>query len=117
MRSRLIFFCCVMMACTNSTTIPRGIIPPPKMEAVLYDVIRADEMADFSGIMDSTYRKFSRRTSLYDSIFHIHAITKEGFKSSLDFYQGRPDLLKIILDTLQKRADTTIPVVKPVKPL
>ena len=110
------FLCCVVFACTTSTAVPKGVMPPAKMEAVLYDVIRADELTDFSSIMDSTYRKFSKRTSLYDSIFHIHAITKEGFKTSLAFYQGRPDLLKTILDTLQKRTDT-IPLIKPVKAL
>ncbi|MDQ6609171.1 MAG: DUF4296 domain-containing protein, partial [Bacteroidota bacterium] len=78
----LLFTCLQLLACSNSTTVPKGILPPKKMEAVLYDVIRADELVDFSSITDSTYTKFTKRTALYDSIFHLHAISKEGFKQS-----------------------------------
>lgn len=78
------------------------------MEAVLYDVITADELADFSVMQDSTFRLLSKRTSIYDSIFQAHSITKEGFKKSLKFYQGRPDLLKTILDSLQRKSDSAI---------
>ncbi|HVF82317.1 MAG TPA: DUF4296 domain-containing protein [Flavisolibacter sp.] len=99
-----------VLSCAQGTSVPEEILPPPKMEAVLYDVISADELADFSVMRDSTYRVLSKRTSLYDSIFSFHSIDKESFKKSLQFYQGRPDLLKKIFDSLQKRSDTAIAV-------
>lgn len=107
----LLLFLLVIFSC--SKPVPKGVFPPQKMEAVLYDVIRADELADFSTIMDSTYRNFSKRAALYDSIFHIHSISKEDYKKSMQFYQSRPDLLKEILDSLYTKttppkADTTI---------
>ncbi len=86
-----------LLSCADGTKVPAEILPPTKMEAVLYDVISADELADFSGLMDSTYLIFSKRASLYDSVFSFHSTNKENFKKSLQFYQGRPDLLKTIL--------------------
>lgn len=98
---------CLCCSCSNETKVPDGILKPAQMEAILYDVIQADELVDFSLIQDSAYRVFSKRTALYDSLFHIHSITKEGFAKSLKFYQDRPDLLKTMLESLQKKADTT----------
>lgn len=96
-----------LTACSGTVSVPSTVLPPKKMEAVLYDVVRADEMVDFFSIMDSTYRTPNKRTNLYDTIFQLHAINKEVFKKSLEFYQTRPDLLKAIFEALQKRSDTT----------
>ena len=104
---RLLFLALVLCACSGTPSVPRGVMPPQKMEAVLYDVIRADETVDFLQISDSTYRIFSRRVALYDTVFQLHAIRKEDFQKSLRYYQGRPDLLKGILDDLQKKATDT----------
>jgi uncharacterized protein DUF4296 len=40
---------------------------------------------------------------LYEQVFRIHNITKNEFQKSLDFYQARPDLLKIIFDSISSR--------------
>jgi hypothetical protein len=103
----LLFLSFFFYACSGSPSVPKGVMPPKKMEAVLYDVIRADEMVDFLQMNDSTYRMFSRRTSFYDTIFQLHAVKKEDFQKSLTYYQGRPDLLKVILDDLQKKVTDT----------
>jgi hypothetical protein len=109
----LIFFPLFLIACSNRVSVPENILPPGKMEAVLYDMIRADEMVDFQGIMDSSYRTLTKRTSFYDTIFSIHSINKETFQKSILFYQARPDLLKPIFDSLQKKAADTILQKKP----
>lgn len=95
-----------LAACSDRGSVPSTVLPPKEMGAVLYDVVRADEMVDFFSVMDSTYRTLNKRTNLYDTIFQLHAINKETFKKSLEFYEGRPDLLKSIFDSLQKRVDT-----------
>ena len=102
-----LFVALVAWSCSGEK-IPKEVLPPEKMGAVWYDVILADELTDFSSLTDSTFRKFSKRTALYDSIFHIHAITKEQYRKSEKFYQDRPDLLKKILADMQKRVDTTM---------
>lgn len=96
----------ILYSCAGES-VPKGIFPPKKMESVLYDIVHADELVDFSMITDSTYRLPSKRYALYDSIFHIHNITKEDFNKSYQYYQGRPDLLKEILETLHTKTDTS----------
>ena len=104
----------VIAACSGSSR-PKEVLPPEKMQAVLYDVIRADEMIDFLKYSDSTYKPFSRRTALYDTIFQLHSVKKETFQKSLAFYQGRPDLLKEIIEGMRKKiTDSTTVSPKPV---
>ena len=102
-------FSLFLFACSGSS-VPKDVLPQAKMEAVLYDVIRADEMVDLLKLSDSTWQPFARRTALYDTIFQLHSVKKEEFQSSLRFYQGRPDLLKEILEELQKKVTDTVTV-------
>lgn len=96
-----------LIACSG-TSVPSGVLPPEKMEAVFYDIIRADELVDFRKMIgDSTYNQFNNRTALYDTIFQLHSVRKEAFQKSLRYYQGRPDLLKEIFDDMQKRSSDT----------
>ena len=95
-------------ACSGGPAVPKEVLAPAKMGAVLYDVIRADEMTDFLRMSDTTYQHFAKRTALYDTVFQLHSVSKETFQKSMRYYQGRPDLLKQIFDDLQKKAhDTT----------
>ena len=104
---RLLCLSLVLFSCASKVAVPKDVISPDKMERVMYDVIRADELVDFSITIDSSYRNFSKRTALYDSIFSFHAVSKEYYQKSLQFYQSHPDLLKAILESLQKKTDST----------
>ena len=107
MRYFLFFLCFFNCACSGYS-VPEGVLPPDKMEQVLYDVVRADEMVDFLRLSDSSWQRFSRRTLLYDSVFALHGLKKETFQKSLSYYQGRPDLLKDIIEAMHEQAtDTT----------
>jgi len=111
---RFFFLLSVFLIACSGSSVPRGVLPPEKMEAVFYDVIRADELVDFRKmIADSTYKQFSNRTALYDTIFQLHSVRKEAFQKSLRFYQSRPDLLKEILDAMQKHSSDTTRQNKP----
>ena len=114
---RLLLLSLLFASCAGDK-VPKEIFPPAKMQAILFDVIRADELVDFVALQDSAYRDFTKRSALYDSIFHIHAISKEDFRKSLQYYQGRPDLLKGILDSLhaQTESKTDTMMKKPIKP-
>lgn len=94
--------------CSCSGEVPKGVMPPQKMEAVWYDILRADEWTDFARLQDSTFLPFSKRASLYDSLFRLHQISKEDYRKSMAFYQSRPDLLKEILQSLRTKSDTAL---------
>ena len=112
----LLLFSIGFFSCSGSS-VPKGVLPPDKMEAVLYDVIRVDELVDFRKMTgDSTYRLFENRTALYDTVFQLHTVKKDEFQKSLRFYQSRPDLVKEILEDLQKKVtDTAQQVKEPVR--
>jgi hypothetical protein len=103
----LVCFAILLLGCSDGASVPENVLSSQKMKDVLYDVVRADEMVDVLKLRDSTYQRFNRRTALYDSVFAIHGITKDDFKKSLDYYESRPDLLKQVLDDMQKKAIDT----------
>lgn len=99
---------CLVWASCSGESVPKDVLPPEKMQAVMYDMIRVDEMVDFLRMSDSAYQPFSKRTSLYDTVFGLHHVTKERFQQSLKYYQGRPDLLKEMISDLHATiTDTT----------
>ena len=97
-----------LYACSTKQSVPKDILPPAKMQSILWDTFRADEMALYYQFKDSSYARLTKREELYQKIFQVHHITKDQFKRSLQFYQSRPDLLKTILDSLQKQSDKAL---------
>jgi hypothetical protein len=92
------------ISCKSS--IPENIIPPKKMQAVLWDVMQADELAEYYTSSDSTFKGLARHVDYYQKVFAIHKITKNDFTSSLKYYQEHPASLKPILDSLQQFGQT-----------
>ena len=88
-----------IFSCKSS--IPKDILSPKKMQAVLWDVLQADEMAQYYSTTDSSFNGLEKHADYYYRIFAIHKISKQDFKRSISFYQNHPALLKPILDSLQ----------------
>jgi hypothetical protein len=70
------------------------------MQWVLYDVMRADEMGDHVRTKDSSLG-IEVYTDAYQQIFGIHKISREDFTRSMNYYEGRPEEFKPILDSIQ----------------
>jgi hypothetical protein len=104
MKPIYVFFLCLLFtACSKPE--PKNILPEKKMRAVMWDIMRADEVADYYGGMDTAMRKWTIRAAYYKEIFQLHSITEQDFKRSLAYYQNHPTDLQLILDSLQARAD------------
>ena len=88
-------------ACIRDNKVPRDIIPQNQMRNIMWDLMRADAYVTDFVMKDSTCDKKAESTKLYEKIFDIHATTRETFKKSLTFYQNRPDLFKVISDSLR----------------
>ena len=89
----------VIFSCQSS--VPKDVLPPKKMQAVLWDVMQADEMAEYYSVKDSSFRRLDKHADYYQQIFSLHKITKEDFTKSLSYYENHPAALKSILDSLQ----------------
>lgn len=99
-------FLLLLLSCTGKPSVPDGVLAEDKMVRVLFDVIRADELVDLYTINDSLYRLAARRRAVYDTIFHLHALSNETFQKSMRYYQDHPVLLKEVLDSVQQRIET-----------
>lgn len=89
------------------------------MRKIMWDLLRADAYAANFIMVDSTRDWKAESAILYEKVFAIHLTTQEAFKKSLKFYESRPDLLKIITDSLradEKRVQTYPDPKKPQPP-
>lgn len=103
MRTGLLIVCSlfIITGCKNKNRIPSGIIPPKKMQAILWDMMRADQfLSDFVLNKDSGLDKRAESIQLYGKVFAIHHISKEQFGESFSFYKTHPALFKVIMDSL-----------------
>ena len=113
MRSGLVWtlvICLLMVACSNDGAVPKDILPPARMQNVLWDLIQADKFSVLFLSKDSAKNVKEERIRLYEDVFRIHHISKEEFEKSYKFYLSRPDISKVMFDSLaafanRKRAD------------
>lgn len=95
----ILFFAVFIFSCKSS--VPDDVLPPKKMQAVLWDVMQADAMAEYYAMNDSTFTGLSKHVDYYQKVFSIHKISKEDFIRSLTYYENNPARLKPILDSIQ----------------
>ena len=87
--------------CIQDKKIPKDILQQNEMRKIMWDLMRADAYVANFIMKDSTKNQKEESAILYEEIFKIHSITREIFKKSLAFYEGRPDLFKTISDSLR----------------
>jgi hypothetical protein len=102
-----ICFCLLVsvLGCTRKDGLPKEIMPRDQMESILWDMVQADEYSIQYLAKDSATKNVKKETvQLYGEVFRIHHVSKDEFQKSFDYYLGRPDLTKKMLDTLSERA-------------
>ena len=97
--------------CKNKNGISNSVLPQKKMQAILWDMMRADQfLADYVLNKDSSLNKTTESLKYYQQIFAIHKTNKEEFQHSFSFYKSRPVLLKAIMDSISTPPGETAPV-------
>ena len=76
-------------------------LPQNEMRKIMWDLMRADAYVSDFIMKDSTRNQKEESVILYEKVFAMHSTTRETFKRSLTFYEGRPDMLKVITDSLK----------------
>ncbi|MEQ1677407.1 MAG: DUF4296 domain-containing protein [Chitinophagaceae bacterium] len=106
MRTALLFFFTLLIitGCKSKDSVPGDVLPPAKMQALLWDMMRADQfLTEYVLNKDTAKKKDEESIKLYEQILGFHQITKEEFQKSFDYYQFHPGQLKVILDSISKR--------------
>ncbi|HLK29163.1 MAG TPA: DUF4296 domain-containing protein [Puia sp.] len=105
-RFRCLLFLFLIIGCSNRESIPSGVIEKKEMEKILWDMIQADQFSKQFLLKDSAKKNVTLETlKLYDQIFQLHHITKEEFQKSYQFYISRPDIFKIVIDSISAQGN------------
>lgn len=116
-------------SCGNKDKLPAGILKPAKMEAVLWDVIKADVFTTEFIKKDSSKNTAAENLKLQQQIFAIHNISKADFYRSYDYYKAHTEIFKQVMDSMVARAErdryqkttvapiTTTSPIKPASPI
>lgn len=91
-----------LFSCTKKTQVPKNILPPEKMETLLFDLMQADELIVRKSVDSSVSDSFSRGV-VYTAVFNQHKTNKEEFSKSFSYYENHPQLLKLVLDSIQSK--------------
>ena len=102
------FFLLVIFCSCNTNKIPDDILPPEKMQDVLWDMIRADEFLVSYVIRDTSVNRKTESIKLYEKVFEVHNISKSAFEKSFKYYQLHPKILQPIMDSLNARKEDKV---------
>jgi len=112
-RLLIISFLFLITGCKSKNAIPRDVLPQKKMQAVLFDMMRADQfLSDYVLSKDSSLKKDAESIKLYQQVLAVNAVTKEKFVRSFTFYKAHPVLLKAIMDSIVSAPEPQV-VIKP----
>ena len=103
-----------LLSCRRAGTIPSDILPPDKMESVMWDMMRADQFnLDHVFSKDSTVDRKAKSLELYRQVMALHEITQDEFRKSFYYYRARPELLRVVMDSLNRRSIYQVDVITP----
>ena len=107
----LIFLFAFMFgSCSDKEKIPAGLIPQKKMQAILWDMMRADQfLTDFVLNRDTSLNKSAERLKYYSRIFSLHKINRDEFQQSFHYYQKNPALFKMLMDSISTPPLSNVP--------
>lgn len=95
----------VFAACTNKDKVPSDVLSQEEMGKVMWDMIQADRFSLQYLTRDTGKDIKTENFKLYEQVFQVHKITRDEFVHSYKFYLSRPDLHKVIFDTLSARGE------------
>ena len=105
-----LIFSVIIISCNSENKPPSDIIQPKEMQSILWDVMRAQTLANQIAIKDSSVNAAVETKSLSQKIFQIHKTDSSHFNKSYNWYVKHPDALKLIFDSLyaQKERENTL---------
>lgn len=108
----LMVFC---SACRQE--LPAGVLPPEKMEKVLYDYLSADVYVYEYLSRDSSVSEEAESARLQQQVFEKHKISREDFYRSYRYYIQHPEQMRAVIDSLVTKKPEKSKRSKKLKPL
>ncbi len=104
-RCIVLFVIITFISCGNKNKMPAGILKPDKMQAVLWDVIRANAFTTEFIKKDSLKNAAEENIKLQQQVFAIHHISREDFYKSYEYYKSHSAVMKEIMDSMITQAE------------
>lgn len=101
----LLFTLILLTSCNNSNKVSGDVLAPEKMQAVLWDVIKADAFTTEFVKKDTAKDAVQENLKLQQQVFAIHKVTKEVFYKSYDYYKNNSGDFKTLLDSMIAKAE------------
>ena len=88
-------------SCGKKKSLPSGVLATEKMEAVLWDIMRADQFVLIYVLpKDTSLRKETEIKKWHDSVYAVHKITEADFQKSFLYYKSHPQFLRQVMDSI-----------------
>lgn len=100
-----IFGLIVLTSCGSKNEMPLDVLKTEKMQAVLWDMVKADAFTTEFIKKDSLKNATEENLKLQQQVFAIHKITRAEFYKSYDYYKAHTPLFKAILDSMIKQGN------------
>lgn len=95
-----------LFSCNQEEKIPNDVFGTTKMQHIMWDLMLADRHAWLTLHKDSIKPDAKLKTfKMYEDVFKIHKTNADQFLRSYKFYLTRPDLTKIIFDSMSNKAN------------
>lgn len=110
----------VFLFSCSGNGLPGGVLPRDQMEAVVWDMIAADQYYRDFLVKDSLKLDIrAERLKLYERVFQMHHTNRETFDKSYAYYSANPKLMQEVFDSLsakgtRKLQDLYKPAIQPV---
>jgi len=93
---------CLLLGCKN-TSSDSDVLAEDRMARVMWDMIQVDELATLHLAKDTSKTEKKERVQLYQKVFQLHKTSVKQFSKSFAYYTSHPDIMKLLIDTLEAR--------------
>jgi Domain of unknown function (DUF4296) len=104
MRLIILILLIFAFSCGRKDKVPEGVLEPAKMEKVMTDLLMSESFAESYLLIDTSKKRDEWFTGELNKVLAIQDVTQDQIRKSLDFYKTRPDLFKVIIDSINARA-------------
>lgn len=98
----LMFF--LIVSCGKGVKVPSNVIQPEDMEKILFELNMAEDFVMTYIAKDTTKNRDAEIKMEYHKVFMLHGVNEQQFEESYDFYKKNPDIFRVVMDSLNAKA-------------